>query len=272
MTFGERLKSARLEAGLKQSELASLLEVGNTAVSSWERDVSKPDLDTLTYMCGILGVSISYFVEAQLPEYSVTIPEYKHIKKYRSLDSYSQETVSLLLDREVKRRNHSSDYPVDPSDKEPFNEKGNVYNFTPNAPPMVAEGIAPYNVGTKIWGYTAAGGGAINYDKTAPVKVVHLEHVPNDYDFALEVSGDSMYPVFEDKEIIFVKETEQVHHGMIGVVEIDGDAFIKKLYMEGYGMRLVSLNVDIDEKGERLYPDFYAEEFQEIHIIGKVII
>lgn len=37
MTFGEKLKQARNDAGLKQSELAKILGTTNTTISNWEK-------------------------------------------------------------------------------------------------------------------------------------------------------------------------------------------------------------------------------------------
>lgn len=50
MTFGEKLKIARTEAGLKQAELAKKLKTSGNTISNWENNVSKPDLDTLSYV------------------------------------------------------------------------------------------------------------------------------------------------------------------------------------------------------------------------------
>lgn len=102
-SFGEKLKEARNRKNLKQSELAKQLGVKNTTISNWENNISKPDLDMLSYICGVLEVKVSYFLDAKLPEDEITIQEFEIIKKYRSLDSHGQETVNIILDRESTR-------------------------------------------------------------------------------------------------------------------------------------------------------------------------
>lgn len=59
-TFGQRLKELRIEKGLKQDELAK--EIGTTfgTVSKWERDIRKPEFETLNRLCDYFQVSLSY--------------------------------------------------------------------------------------------------------------------------------------------------------------------------------------------------------------------
>ena len=44
MTFGEKLKCARKEAGLSQEQLAEKLSVSRSAVAKWESDKGMPDV------------------------------------------------------------------------------------------------------------------------------------------------------------------------------------------------------------------------------------
>lgn len=103
MTFGEKLKLARTEAGLKQAELAKQLNTTGNTISNWENNVSKPDLDTLSYICGILHVNASFFLQPSLPEDEVSVTELKIIKKYRDLDPHGKKMVDFTLEEEYKR-------------------------------------------------------------------------------------------------------------------------------------------------------------------------
>ncbi len=103
MTFGEKLKQARTDAGLKQSELAKIIGTTNTTISNWEKGVSKPDLDMLSYICGALKVRASYFLQPILPDDGVSIPEFNLIKKYRSLDPHGKDMVDTVLNKEYDR-------------------------------------------------------------------------------------------------------------------------------------------------------------------------
>lgn len=104
-TFGEKLKQVRIEKRLKQSELAKKLGVTNTTISNWENNVSKPDLDMLSYICGVLEIKAGYFLESKLPADEISIPEYEHIRKYRALDVHGKEMVDFTLLKEWERVN-----------------------------------------------------------------------------------------------------------------------------------------------------------------------
>ncbi|KRM62744.1 bifunctional S24 family peptidase transcriptional regulator [Lacticaseibacillus paracasei subsp. paracasei ATCC 25302 = DSM 5622 = JCM 8130] len=81
-----------------------------------------------------------------------------------------------------------------------------------------------------------------------------------------------MHPTYDDGELVFVQKTQDVTNGMIAVVDIDDMTFIKKLIFEENRLCLRSLNDDVDEEtGERIYPDFYADDTDNIEVIGKVV-
>lgn len=56
MTFGEKLVQARKAKGLKQKQLAELLDITSQAVSQWERDICSPTLKTMQRMARVLDV------------------------------------------------------------------------------------------------------------------------------------------------------------------------------------------------------------------------
>ena len=59
--FGEKIRQARKHAGLTQRQLAQLLEVSNTSVSNWEKNLSRPDADLIQALCGILHLQPNDF-------------------------------------------------------------------------------------------------------------------------------------------------------------------------------------------------------------------
>ena len=103
MTFGEKLKIARTDAGLKQAELAKQLHTTGNTISNWENNVSKPDLDMLAYICGVLNVKASFFLESKVPEDEISLPEFKIIRKYRNLDDHGKKMVDFTLKEEYER-------------------------------------------------------------------------------------------------------------------------------------------------------------------------
>lgn len=68
MTLGEKIRGLRKQANMKQSELADKLGVARTAISNWESDINKPNVDLIANMCYLFNVSPNYFFEVDLPE------------------------------------------------------------------------------------------------------------------------------------------------------------------------------------------------------------
>ncbi len=54
--FGEKIRLARNAAGLTQKQLAEKLDVKNTTISNWEKNISRPDPDDIEHLCWVLGI------------------------------------------------------------------------------------------------------------------------------------------------------------------------------------------------------------------------
>lgn len=63
MTFGEKLKNARKEAGLSQEQFAEKLSVSRSAIAKWETDKGMPDISNLKAMSQLLNVSVDYLLD-----------------------------------------------------------------------------------------------------------------------------------------------------------------------------------------------------------------
>jgi transcriptional regulator with XRE-family HTH domain len=66
MDLGQRLKNARLEAGLSQRQLCGDMITRNM-LSQIENGSAKPSMDTLRYLARQLGKSVSFFLEETVP-------------------------------------------------------------------------------------------------------------------------------------------------------------------------------------------------------------
>lgn len=62
MTTGQRIKIARKNAGMTQSELSSKLSIPYQSISQWERDLRNPKRETLQRIADALGVSVDYLL------------------------------------------------------------------------------------------------------------------------------------------------------------------------------------------------------------------
>lgn len=61
--FGDNLKKCRIEKGFSQNDIAEKLFVTRQCVSKWEKGVTQPDLQTLSQLSELLGVSIDALIK-----------------------------------------------------------------------------------------------------------------------------------------------------------------------------------------------------------------
>lgn len=63
MTFAEKLKKARMDAGYTQEELADLLAVSRAAVAKWESNRGMPDVENLKAIAKLLNTSMDELLD-----------------------------------------------------------------------------------------------------------------------------------------------------------------------------------------------------------------
>lgn len=84
-------------------------------------------------------------------------------------------------------------------------------------------------------------------------------------DFATLVEGDSMAPKIENGELAFVRKTDCLETGNIGIFYLNEEIFIKKFFMDALSntIKLISFNHNYDE--------IVISENDDFRIIGRVI-
>ena len=69
-SIGETIASLRKEKGMTQNELAEKMNVTDKAVSKWERDLSCPDINTISKLADVLNVSVEELLKAKKKDYT----------------------------------------------------------------------------------------------------------------------------------------------------------------------------------------------------------
>ena len=225
------------KAGIDRNKLSTDLGISYTTITDWIKGKTYPRIDKIELLANYFGISKSDLVEDSVSDITTI---------YNQLTEKRQAKVYNFADRQLREQKYG------------VADAGKIIPLPKQQKQTV-----------DIYGRLSAGGGAYN-DKTV-VETVEVNSAPSKYDMAFVVTGDSMFPTFEDGEVVFVNETQDVFNGQIAAIEINDEAFIKKVYIEGKRMRMVSLNVDVDQNGNRLYPDFYADECDNLFVIGRVI-
>lgn len=88
---------------------------------------------------------------------------------------------------------------------------------------------------------------------------VEYEDAPKDADFTLTIKGDSMSPLYNDGEVVFIKQNRLVESGEVGIFLYNGDGYLKKLQ----GTKLMSLNSS--------YQPIEIGENDDFYTAGKVV-
>ena len=71
-SIGKMISLLRKEKEMTHSELAEKMNVTDKAVSKWERDLSCPDINTISKLADVLEVSVDELLQAKKKEYSDT--------------------------------------------------------------------------------------------------------------------------------------------------------------------------------------------------------
>lgn len=66
--IGEKIAFLRKEKGMTQSQLTEKMNVTDKAVSKWERNLSCPDINTISKLADILEVSVEELLQAKRKE------------------------------------------------------------------------------------------------------------------------------------------------------------------------------------------------------------
>ena len=65
--LGSRIRQARRQAGLSQSQLALKIGAHVTSISDWERGVNEPSVRHMTSIAEATEQSLDWFVESRSP-------------------------------------------------------------------------------------------------------------------------------------------------------------------------------------------------------------
>ena len=105
----------------------------------------------------------------------------------------------------------------------------------------VSENLYEYHVYEKM----SAGIGASVYDDRNYDTVYFDKELA--HDFASWVSGDSMEPKYQDGSVALIRETGFDYDGAVYAVVCNNQTYIKRVFREEEGLRLVSINPRYDD-------------------------
>lgn len=229
--IGNKIKYYRNINKLTQDELGEKLGVKKATISHYENGIRTPDQNYLFELAEIFSISIDDLFPPR--EYSGILSIYSKLEPPR------QQKIYTYAEHQLEEQNKVIHIHKDNGD-------------------YVTETLR---------GYLSAGTGELQLEEVLEEVEIPVEIIPEQhYDMLLQINGDSMLPMFQDGERIFVRKIEdasELRSGQIGVFIIDGESYLKKAYKEDNQLRLVSLN----DK----YDDLIFNEINDIEVIGTVV-
>lgn len=220
------VKSFAEENGMPYSTVRSILE----------RGIMNANVENAIKICSALGIRPEIF--SPLLGTPDSHPEILTI--YNQLEEPKQEKVLDYAKEQLEEQNSSKIVSIfDKSQDDDY--------------------ITDY-----VEGLVAAGHGTFQEDNLHMEVKLRAEDVPEDYDTIAKVAGDSMEPMIEDNDLLFIKVTNQVDINDIGIFQINGKNFVKKLKRDyNGGWYLQSLN--------NSYEEIHLSEDDDIRTIGEVV-
>lgn len=258
MSFGSKLKKARLSKKMTQKQLADIISVKHNSISNWENDINKPDPDTIELLCGVLEVTPNYLLATAPEDFSPA--EKLLIKKYRFISEHLPtgiEMVDYIIDHEYEEAMELKQR-LDELAKQAA-KIAELESKTSNIVEFQSVSDKRERMANYYHGVSAGSGVFIMGNESADQIPIPDTPENRNVDYAISVTGNSMEPDFYDGDIVLVSQREEIRYGDVGIFIVNGSAYIK----EYDKTELVSRNPDVN--------NISISEFDNIVCMGKVI-
>lgn len=261
MNYIERIKQLKSEKKITNDKLSELTGIPLGTLSKILAGMNdSPKLSNVIAICNALGCSVDYIVSG-IPEntnnYTLDAGEIRLIEKFRSLDSYGQELVALVMDKEAERitREHYI-----PASREIIRTGANVAQKKYDAPRYSSSAQILQKRNIMLYDMPMSAGTGSYLDSADGVEINIPRNPKTDTaDYAIRISGNSMEPKFHNGDILLIEESESVDIGELGIFVLDGDGYFKKYG----GDCLISLNP--------VYANIMLKDFSDVSCLGRVV-
>jgi len=220
----------RKQNNMTMAELGSKLGKTTSAISRWVSGSRSPMVDDLERLSDLFNVDIKTLM-------------------YGADDDYADMILKVVSKLSVDQQKDVYSFA---KEKLSSSSKSNVIKFPKDDD----------TIEITASGVLSAGVGEFLDDSTKPFTVTVHKPVPSDYDYAFQINGHSMEPVYQDKQVVFVKKEDDYRDGQIIAAVMDGCAYLKKLSVVDGEATLVSLNPQ--------YPNIKVDKESGVNVLGVV--
>ena len=236
--IGQQIKLHRKRNGWSQVELAKILGVGKSTIANYEKGYRSPRQNTIFQLADVFNIS----VDDLFPAINVETPTTSPVQAiYDQLTPPRQAKALAYLEKQLLEQNE---------------EETKINEVSEN---IIRLDDYRKTAQRRVTGVVSAGSGSMQDDDLDMEVSFYEDEIPDDYDAIAYVVGNSMEPKIKNGDYLFIKNTPQVDYNTIGIFQVDGANYVKKL-RQGY---LESLNPD--------YADIQLDESNDIRTIGEVV-
>lgn len=183
-TIGDRIRRARTQKGLTQQQLADHFGIARVSVTQWENNTTQPGSDKLIGLTELLGGDAEWYITGHgMPPLA--------------------DGVRIAVKQSGRQKREMTD--------------------APNA--TIGEKVTGAGVMVPVYGQAVGGidgqflmNGTILYEVMAPPQIAEIAGA-----YGVQISGDSMFPRYEDGEVAFVDPRRRVKKGDYVVAQIQFD-------------------------------------------------
>lgn len=240
--FANNLSFYMEQKGVDRNTLCADLDLKYTTVRDWLKGITYPRIGKIELLANYFNINKSDLIENKISTAQPSDSLLEEITNTaRKLSPENKKIVLRTSEDLLKEQNE---------DKTKVNE--------------VSENIIrldDYRQTTyrRVTGVVSAGSGSIQDDDLDMEVSFYEDEIPDNYDAIAYVVGNSMEPKIKNGDYLFIKNTPQVDYNTIGIFQVDGANYVKKL-RQGY---LESLNPD--------YEDIHLDESNNVRTIGEVV-
>lgn len=228
--IGNKIKEYRKQNNWTQTELGKKIGIGKNAIGNYERGFRSPKKDTMYALANAFDISIDDLfppIESAKPKQNVTKISF-------------DPRQAILLSNYNKLNDNRKNKLVQTSEKLLAEEQGKVIDIKEKR----ADYDARKRISLPVPGKVSAGTGYWQEDDYDTMVDFYADDIPDEseYDTVAIVVGHSMEPKIKNGDFLFIKLKDQVDINKIGIFQVDGENYVKKLKSDC----LESLNPDYD--------------------------
>ena len=250
--FANNLSFYMKQKGVDRNTLCADLDLKYTTVRDWLKGITYPRIGKIELLANYFNINKSDLIENKISTAQPSDSLLEEITNTARKLNTDNKKIVLRTSEELLESQKANGEMY----KEQNEEETKINEVSENIIRLDDYRQTTYR---RVSGVVSAGSGSMQDDDLDMEVSFYEDEIPDDYDAIAYVVGNSMEPKIKNGDYLFIKNTPQIDYNTIGIFQVDGSNYVKKL-RQGY---LESLNPD--------YEDIHLDESNDIRTIGEVV-